>query len=293
MELFLQQVVNGVVLGGAYSLVALGLFLVFNALHVPNFAHGELFALGAYLQYTCVVGMGLPFFGSLPLVCGAAGLIGIVLERLVFRRLERFNTVAVLVATLALAIVIQELIAKVWGQDYIAVPNPLSAVVEIGGIRVSAYRLVIVTVVLAVAAAVAVAVYRSTYGRSLRAVAQNREIAELTGIDVRRVTIATFALSAGLAGLAGALLAPTVSLNAHMGFHPTLVAFAILVVIGAGARTSAVLVASFAVAIGETLVAGYVSNTARTAVVFVVLVLFLAWRPDGVRRQPSEAKAML
>lgn len=293
MDIVLQQLANAAVLGSAYTLVTIGLYLVYTSLHIPNFAHGELFAVGAYLQFTFVTLLEIPFFPALGLSVVVAAAVGALLHLVVFRRLGRMSGFSILIGSLALAIVMQELISLVWGRDQVAVAAPFTEVWELGGVRISAYRVLILAIALTAAAIVAFVVYRTAYGRSLRAIAQNREIAELSGISVGRVALVTFALSAGLAGLAGALLAPTTTVDPHMGFHPTLVAFAILVVIGSGARLGAVVIGSMLVALAETFAAAYIANSARTAVVFLLLIMFLLVKPQGARRLATEMKVKL
>ncbi|WP_185995961.1 branched-chain amino acid ABC transporter permease [Nocardioides campestrisoli] len=292
MDLFLQQSANGLVLGGAYVLVALGLYLIFSAMHIPNFAHGEMFALGAFLQYA-LMRAGLPFFLGMLVVIAAVGLVGACLERLVFRRLQTVSTVAVLVGSLALAIVVQELLMLAFGKDPLAVSAPFDGRVDLGPIVISSYRLFIIAMVLVASAGIGLLVHRTVYGRKLRALAQNKEVAQLTGINTSLIGTATFALGSALAGFAGALLAPTTSIHPHMGFQPTLIAFVVLVVVGAGGRMNTVIACGFLVAVVETLAAGYISNTARQIVIFAGLVVFLAVRPEGAVQQASSTKVRL
>ena len=293
MDVFLQQAANALVLGGSYSLITLGLFLVYNSLHIPNFAHGEMFTLGAYLQYTFTMVLHLPFFLALSCSVVVAGIVGAILERMVFSRLQRGTGFSMLVGTLALGIALHELIALFWGRDFLSVVSPMPEISTFGPVRIANYRILIVVIVFVAAALVALLVYRTSYGRSLRAIAQNREIAELSGVNVPLVVSITFALSAALAGLAGGLLAPTTTLDPAMGFNPTLVAFAILIAIGAGGRTTSVVAAAFIIAFAETLAAAYISNTARTAVVFIALVIFVILRPEGAKRSSSATKVLL
>lgn len=293
MDMFLQQVANGMVLGGAYVLVALGLFMVFTTLHLPNFAHGEMYALGAYIQFALVVAAGIPFWIAM---CGTVvivGALGWVLERTIFRRLYSANILSVLVGSLALAMILQEVIALVWGQDPLTVPAPIEGISDLGPVRIADYRVLIVVLVLLVSVALSWFVYKSRFGRSLRAIAQNRTVAELAGINVARVGSLTFVIASAVAGLAGALLAPTGNLEPHMGLHPTLVAFAILVVAGSGGRMATVVIGGFTVAILETLAAGYIDNMARSMIVFIALVLFLIVRPQGAFRSASEEKVQV
>ncbi|HEY9562412.1 MAG TPA: branched-chain amino acid ABC transporter permease [Nocardioides sp.] len=293
MDLFLQQCVNGLVLGGAYVLVALGLYLIFSAMHIPNFAHGEMFALGAFLQYMFVVTIGLPFFVGMACSVLVVGAVGALLERTVFRRLQRISTVAILVGSLALAIVIQELLMLIWGKDALAVRAPFEGQVELGPVVISAYRFFIICAVVVVSVVLGIVVHRTVYGRRLRALAQNREVASLTGINTSLIGSLTFAVGSALAGLAGALLAPTTAIQPHMGFQPTLIAFVVLVVVGAGGRMGAVIAVGFLIAVIETLAAGYISNTSRGIVVFAGLVVFLAVRPEGAVQQASSTKVRL
>lgn len=293
MTIFVQQLVNGMVLGSAYLLVGMGLYIVFNALHIPNFAHGEMFALGSYLQYTFVVGLGLAFWPGLVMVVGCVFVVGAAMALAVFERLRGMATTALLLASIALSIVLQEVLAVVWGRDALAVTPPVDTVIRLGELAVSAYRLILVLVAGTVAILVALVVYRTTFGRRLRAIAQNDQLAALSGIRSRRVAVVAFALGSCLAGLAGALLAPALSINPHMGLAQTLVAFVILVVVGAGAKLSTVVATALGLALLETMVAGYVSNTLRLTVVFAVLIAFLTLRPNGVSRTAVSVRGAL
>jgi branched-chain amino acid transport system permease protein len=223
----------------------------------------------------------------------AVGVFGALLERLVFRRLQAVSTAAVLVGSLALAVVIQEGLVRLFGKDSLATGAPFDGRVDIGPIVISSYRLFVIAMVLAASVALGLLVHRTVYGRRLRALAQNKEVAQLTGINSKLIGSLTFALGSALAGFAGALLAPTTSIHPHMGFQPTLIAFVVLVVVGAGGRMNAVILCGFLIAIIETLAAGYISNTARQIVIFAGLVVFLAIRPEGAVQQASSTKARL
>ena len=293
MDVFLQQITNALVLGGAYVLVTLGLFLIFSVLDIPNFAHGEMYALGAYLQYLFVVQIGLPFFVALVLAMAGTALVGVIMERAVFQRLRRVGLFPILISSLALAIILQQAITLIWGTNPVTVPQPVGGVLEIGSIRISAYRLIIVVLVLLTAGAVAWLVYRSGFGKRLRALAENRDLAQLAGVKVGLIGTLTFALGSALAGLAGGLLSAAAPMNPYMGFHPMLVAFVILVVVGSGGRLGAAVIGGFTVAVLETLTAGYISNALRTAVVFAALVVFLILRPEGAVRGVTAERARL
>jgi branched-chain amino acid transport system permease protein len=293
MDIFLQQIVNAAVLAASYVAVTVGLFLIFNVLHIPNFAHGEMYALGAYCQYSFVVLFGLPFFLSVALSVVSVALVGLVIERFVFRRLAAVSMTAVLMGSLALATILQELIQFIWGGTPVSVPIPFGTVAQIGAVRVGLYRLLIMAIVLVACAIVGWVVYYSGFGRKLRALAQNSDLSQLSGVNVSRVATLTFMLGCAMTGLAGALLSAAGSLEPYMGFYPTLVAFVILTIIGNGGRLPIVLAGGIGIAILETLTAGYVSNAMRTAVVFLMLVVFLIWHPDGAFRGEAAEKAQL
>lgn len=288
----LQQIVNSFALGSVYVLVALGLFLVFSTLHIPNFAHGEMFALGAFLQHWLVVSVGWDFWAALAVVTLATALAGAALMIGVFRRLREVGFLAMFLGSLALAIVLQETIGLVWGKDPLGMTAPVGGVSDIAGVRISNYRLVVIVFALAIALCVGALVFRTVFGRNLRAMAQNSEISALTGINVQRVGVTTFGLGAGLAGLAGALLAPTTVLHPHIGFHLTMVSFIVLVIVGGAGRMSAVIFAAMILATLETVTVGYIDSGLKSSVVFLVLIAFLLVRPEGAR-STSAAKVRL
>lgn len=282
MDTLLQQLANGLVLGSSYVLVALGLLLVFGVLNIPNFAHGEMFMIGALVTAN-VAGRGASatdYIVGAALGLAAVVFIGFLVERIAFRPLENAPHIAFLISSLAVAFILQEIAVLVWGSKPVSVPAPLAGVVDIGGVRIGQYRLLIIAIVAVAVAVVSWIVYRTKIGREMRAVAQNREAALLVGVNLPRVTIATFAIGSVLAGLAGALLAGTQTLTPFIGFHPTLVAFAVLVIAGVG-RIAGAVIGGLVVGIAEALTAGYFSASYRTSVVFIALVVFLVWKPGG------------
>lgn len=293
MELLLQQMMNALALGATYLLIALGLFLIYTVLDIPNFAHGELLTFGAYSQYLFAVQLGIPFLIALVLSCVASGLIGLGLYLGVFGWLRKAPLITVLIASLALSITLQQVIGLIWGTAPLTVPTPIADVLHIGPTSIPTYLAVVFVVALVVAASLAWLVYRSGYGKKLRSLAQNRTLAELAGVPVRRITIITFVIGSVLGGLAGAMLSAAQPMNPYMGTHPVLVSFVILILIGAGGRLRAVVAVSFVFAIAETLTAGYIANALRESVVIFVLLIFLAIKPEGVIRNASTERARL
>lgn len=276
----LQQLVNGLVLGSSYALVALGLLLVFGVLDLPNFAHGEMFMVAALTTAGLVSRHDWPYLlaGGVSLVVVAA--IGVVLDKGVFLPLRNAPHSAMLIASLAFALLLQEGASRAWGDRPFAMNNPLPGVIDMGGVRVSHIRLAVIVFVFLAVVGIALVVHRTAFGRQMRALAQNRDAAMLVGINVRRIRTLTFVLGSLLAGLSGVLLAGTQVLSTQIGFQPTLIAFFVLIMAGVGSIYGAV-IGGFLVGILETFSAAYFGPNFRLTAVFIVLVLFLAIRPEG------------
>lgn len=280
MDVLVQQVINGLVLGSSYALVALGLLLVFGVLNIPNFAHGELFMLAALTTGALVNSSGTPYLVAALAGIAVAGVVGLLMHKGIFKPLEKSPHIAMLVASLALAMLLQEVAAKVFGTRPFAVDSPLAGVVELGDARIGVFRLVIVAAVIVGVALCWYLVHRTAFGRDMRALAQNKDAAVIVGVNVPLVASLVFVLAAVLAGLAGALLAGTTVLTPTLGFHPTLVAFSVLIMAGVGNMWGAV-IGGFLIGVLEALTAGYIGTSHRTSAIFILLVLFLAIRPQG------------
>ena len=271
---------NGLVLGSSYALVALGLLLVFGVLDIPNFAHGELFMVGALST------AGLASMHDFPFVLAALTSVLIILvvafliDRVAFRPLKDAPHTAVLIASLAASQLLIQGASLVWGTKPFAMANPLPGVLSLGDVRVSYVRLLLIGVVLLGVVAVAWLVKSTSFGRQMRALAQNGDAALLVGINVPRVRVGAFLLGCVLAGAAGALLAGTQVVSPSIGFQPTLIAFFILIVAGAGSIWG-VVAGAFVVGIIETFAAAYIGSHLRLTVVFAAVFVFLMVRPEG------------
>jgi len=282
MTTLIQQVANGLVLGSSYALIALGLLLIFGVLHVPNFAHGQMYMLAALVTIHATQG-GLPYLLAMLAGLAVVGVIGTAMWLGVFRPLERGPRVAMFIAALALGVIFEEGARLIWGGLPVAIDPPIAGVVDVGGVRIGTFRLLVLCGTVATLLAVWWLVYRTRFGRMLRAAAQNRDAAMLIGVNVRRVSTYAFAIGSMLAGVAGALLAGTKPFTPFEGFFPTLVAFIILILAGTR-RLGAVVAGGFAVGIAQVLVAGYISPALQTTVVFAALILVLAVMPAGLQR---------
>lgn len=289
MELFLQQILNGLAMGSVYSLVALGLTLIYGTMHVPNFAHGHLYMLGAYVTFTMMTVVGVHYWLAALTAIAALAVVGVILERLVFGPLEDKPVINSMIAAVGLMLFLEALAQLIWGADYRRLDSPYGEVVQLGALAITQQKLILIGAAVTLMAALLVFLKRTTLGAVIEAVSQDREGAMLVGINVRRVTMLTFALSAALAAAAAALVAPTQLIHPNMGLFVTIKAFAVVVIGGMGSIPGAILV-GFALALAESLGPTYLARAFegvpaaeyQNLIAFVLLALVLAIRPTGL-----------
>ena len=282
MEDLLEQVVHGLTLGAMYAMVATGLALMFGVVRLINFAHGEFFMLGAYAFWFAFKEVGLPYPAAVLLATAAMAAFGIAYQRVVVRAILERSWHVQLIATLATSIVLTNLAIIVWGTQAKEVPSALSAsVFEFAGIRVAWQRVLVLGAALAIFGGLHGFVSRTKTGKAMRAMSQNREACAVVGVDIRRIALATFALSGGLAGAAAGLVSPLFNIFPDMGALLTLKAFAAVIVGGFGYVKGAI-AASFLIGIAESLAAGYISYAYKDAFAFLMMIAVLLWRPYGL-----------
>ena len=286
MELFAQQVLNGLVTGSVYSLVALGLTLIYGTMQVPNFAHGHLYMLGAYLSYTLVTMAGLNYWAAMAVSVVALALVGAGLERLVFRPLRHAPHLNSMIAALGVMLFLEATAQIIWGEEFRHMDSPYAGIASVFGLLVTEHRLILVGAAAALMAGLLLFLTRTVAGSAIRATAQNPEGALLVGIDTNRVAMMTFAISAALAAVAGSLVAPISLVYPSMGTMVTLKAFAIVVVGGMGSVPGA-LAGGYLLALAESLGGTSISATYQDLVAFVVLALVFTFKPSGLFREAA------
>jgi branched-chain amino acid transport system permease protein len=284
MELFALQVLNGLVTGSVYGLVALGLTLIYGTMQVPNFAHGHLYMLGAYVTLSLVTLAGAPYWVATAAAAVVLAAIGAGLERLVFRPLRGAPPLNAMIAAVGVMLCVEGIAQRIWGEDFRRMPSPYDTVVSLAGTPFSLHRLILIAAAALLMTALLVFLTRTLAGFAIRAAAQDREGALLVGIDVTRVATLTFALSAAIASIAGSLVAPISLVYPAMGSLVTLKAFAIVVLGGMGSVTGA-LTGGYLLALAESLGGTYISADYQDLVAFVMLVLVFAFRPSGLFRE--------
>jgi len=280
LSLLLQQSVNGVALGSIYALVALGLTLVYGVLGVPNFSHGALYTVGAYLTWVLVSSLGMPYAGGMAVSVIAVGLLGIAMERLAFRPLQGASAVRQMIVALGLLFFIEGGVDAIWGAEFRLLPPPFEGVVTLAGVNLTRQRLLVIGAAMAGMILLHLFLKGTAAGRTVRATAQDPEGARLVGIDTHRVAALTFAISGALAALAGGLVAPILLISPHMGEVIILKAFVIVVLGGMGSVPGAIAGAYF-LGMAETLAGSYIAFAFSELIAFALLVVVLAVRPQG------------
>ncbi len=277
-----QLVVSGLTLGAVYALVALGLLLIFSAARVVNFAQGQLLMIGAYLAIAAQVRHGLPAWAAYGLTLAAMALLGVVFMLVAWRPLRGRPTHLVILTTIAMGIILENLALIVWGPLPVSLPAPLVGRPwrVAGGVITMQQMFVMGTTMLALVA-LSLFMTRSRFGVLMRATAQDLDMARLVGIRVDRTIAAAFAIGSGLAGLAGLLVAPLYLAEPTMGGSLGLKGFVVAVVGGFGNLPGAV-VGGLGLGLIEAFAARYVSAEYRDAVAFIIMIAMLCVRPRGL-----------
>jgi len=298
MDIFLQQIINGLVQGSVYALVALGYTMVYGILGLINFAHGEVVMTGAMLALsalTALIGWGiaplLALLLSLLLAMTGCMLLGYGIERIAYRPLRHAPRLAPLITAIGVSIVLQNLAMMIWGRDYHAFPQLLvNQPHYIGGAIISDIQIIIVIMSVLIMAGLMAVVYRTRLGRAMRAVAENQHAAQLMGVDVNRVISLTFMLGSALAAVAGLMVSANYGLaHYYMGFLLGLKAFTAAVLGGIGNLRGAML-GGLLLGLIESLGAGYIGpltggfmgSQYQDVFAFFVLIAVLVFRPSGL-----------
>lgn len=281
MALVLQQVMNGIMLGSVYSLVALGLTLEYGILGVPNFAHGVLYMVGAFLAFLVATALGLNFWLAMIIAMIALGVIGIAIERIVYRPLILEPHLNSFIAAIGLIFIFGNGALIIWGPDFQRFPPIYPQVFHILGTTITLQRILIVIVAVAIVVLLQLFIKRTTMGAAIEATAQDREGAQLMGIDVNRIGMIVFAIGTALAAAAAILIAPIHLVYTTMGDAVILKAFVIIILGGMGSLPGAI-IGGYILGLVEALAGGFITVAYGEVIAFGVLVTVLAIRPTGL-----------
>ena len=300
-----QQLINGLTLGSVYALIALGYSMVYGILQLLNFAHGDVYMIGAYIGFGVMTAF-LPASGPLPLpalviillmfiaAMLGCGLLGIGIEWFAYRPLRNAPRLAPLISALGTSILIQNAVQltltaafRTYRTDKLI---PITAGIDLGPARLSAVRALVILSAIVLMIVLTYLVRRTQFGRAMRAVALDREAAAMMGVNVDRIIVLTFFLGSALAGAAGVLNGLVFSRVWHtMGFNAGLKGFTAAVVGGIGNIPGAML-GGMVLGLVESFAVGFISPTFKESITFFVLILFLLIRPRGLLGAPAAQK---
>jgi branched-chain amino acid transport system permease protein len=277
----LQQVLNGLAIGSVYTLVALGLTVVFGILGIAHFAHGSLAMFGGYLTFVFSTTMGIPFFAAIAMAMPVGAIMGMLIERLAYRPVRDAPHINAFIIALGLTMMLEGGNLLMFGADQVIIQTPYQNVFEYGGLFVSQLRLVVFFTSVSLVALVTVLLLKTKTGKSVRAVAQNRHAAVLMGVNVNFVSSIVFAISSALGVAAGALIGALLALAPGVGESFAVKGFAVLILGGLGSLPGAI-VGGLVLGVSESLAAGFLSSAYKDVISFLVMILVLLVMPQGL-----------
>ena len=296
MDFFIDLVIIGLSVGMVYALVALGISLIFSGLDIIHFAHGEIYMIGAFVGLVLFEKAHLPYVPTLLLAVIITGLIGVVIERVFYRRLTSQGggyTVAgmgMVIVGFGMSIVLQNIAFLIWGPKPFPFPVPFGMPIEIGELTLPRSYLWIVITAFALMIALNLVLRKTMIGLAIRAVAHNKDIAYLSGVNVPLMISIIFGVACALGAAAGVLIAPINYVQVQMGIGILIKAFAAAVVGGFGSLPGAVL-GGLLVGVTESLGAGFISGTYKDIYAFILLIVVMMVKPSGILGVEAKVKA--
>lgn len=277
----LQQVLNGLAIGSVYVMIALGLTVVFGILGIAHFAHGSVSMSGGYLTFFFGGALGIGFFPAMALAMLAGAVIGLLIERLAYRPVRDAPHINAFIIALGLTMMVEGLNLLAFGADQVVIQTPYRSVFSVAGVAVSELRLIVILTACALIAIVAILIKRTKTGKAIRAVAQNRPAAVLMGVDVNRVSAVVFLVSSALGAAAGALVGALLAIAPGVGEGLAVKGFAVLILGGLGSIPGAI-VGGVVLGVSESLAAGFISSAYKDVIAFLVMIVVLLFRPEGL-----------
>ena len=277
----LQQMLNGLAIGSVYTVVALGLTVVFGILGIAHFAHGSVAMSGGYLTFFFGQRLGIGFFPAMVLAMAAGAVIGLLIERLAYRPVRDAPHINAFIIALGLTMMVDGLNLLAFGADQVVIQTPYRGVFNVAGVAVGELRLLVILTAGALIGAVALLISRTKTGKSIRAVAQNRPAAVLMGVNVNRVSAIVFSVSSALGAAAGALVGALLAIAPGVGEGLAVKGFAVLILGGLGSIPGAI-VGGIVLGMSESLAAGFISSAYKDVIAFVVMIVVLLFRPEGL-----------
>ncbi|MZH55994.1 branched-chain amino acid ABC transporter permease [[Clostridium] innocuum] len=283
MTEFFQQLVNGLSIGSIYALIALGYTMVYGIIKLINFAHGDIYMLGAYVGFISIAQLHLGFFSALLLAMVVCGVLGVIIERIAYKPLRNATRIAALITAIGVSYFLEYSTQKIMGPGVKTYPSVLSnQTFHVFGIQIQMQQIYILAITIILMLALQFIVRKTKIGRSMRAVSVDADAAKLMGINVDATISYTFAIGSALAGAGGVLVGMYYNtINPLMGMVPGIKAFVAAVFGGIGIIPGAMF-GGFFIGIVEALVTAYGSSLYKDAVVYAILILILIIKPAGL-----------
>jgi len=275
-----QAVVDGLSVTSILLLAALGLAITFGVMKIINMAHGELIMIGAYTAYMVSTVAKLPFFFAIIAAFLVSAFIGLLIETIVIRHLYG-RPLETLLATVGVSIVLQQLIKIIFGAGGKSLSNPIPGFITLGNVVIPYFRLFIILFAICLVLITVAIIYKSRFGTQLRTISQNRQMSECLGINTARIDVYTFAFGSGLAGIAGAILAPMKAISPTMGIDFLMDSFMVVVLGGVGSIAGTAF-GSFLIGESKQLLSIASTETIAKIAVFLLIIMVIRFKPEGL-----------
>ncbi|SNT73456.1 branched-chain amino acid ABC transporter permease [Paracoccus seriniphilus] len=277
----LQQIINGLAIGGVYVLIALGLTIVFGILGIAHFAHGSVSMFGGYLTFFLVAQQGLPLTLAIAIALVVGMVLGVLIELLAYRPVRNANHINAFIVALGLTMMVEGFNLQFFGAEQVVIPTGATRVFNFGGLTLPELRLYVILGAAALIVAMTIFVEKTKTGQAIRAVAENRDAAILMGINVQMIPMIVFAISTALGVAAGVMVGSLFAIAPGVGEGLVVKGFAVLILGGLGSIPGAV-VGGIVLGVTEALAAGFISSAYKDVIAFVVMIGVLLFRPQGL-----------
>ncbi|WP_201779714.1 branched-chain amino acid ABC transporter permease [Oxobacter pfennigii] len=291
MMVFLQQTINGIALGSVYALIALGYTMVYGIVQLINFAHGDIYMVGAYAAFFAAGALKLPFLPVLLIAMATSAILGLTIEKLAYRPIRTAPKVTNLITAIGVSLLIENLVRIFIGPNPRSFPELIKVqIINIGSLQINNLQIVVFSVSVILMLILQFIVHKTKVGKAMRAVSQDKDAAKLMGINIDRTISYTFAIGSSLAAVAGVLVGIVYQrIDPLMGVMSGLKAFIAAVLGGIGIIPGA-MAGGFLMGIAETLTKGYISTQLSDAIAFAILIIILLVKPSGLMGKKTSEK---
>jgi len=274
-------IINGLVLGSIYALIALGLNLIWSITDIPDFSQGGIYVIAAYVVYFSITSLSLPWYIAMLVAALVGAIMAYSFEKFLYRRWRGRTDHIQLLCAIALFFLLANLAIYLWTAKSLNLEHYIKGVANIFGVGVSYQRLMIIAVVIILFVVINLFLKKTKTGKAIRAATQDIEVAPWMGIDINKVFSIIFAMGGALSGIAAALIAPVFAVYPMMGELPLLKAL-VVVILGGKGSLGGTLIAGMGLGILESLAAGYISTSYQHGYAFIILLIVLIFRPQGL-----------